>query len=328
MEEIASFEFDACLALVRDPAMEQELRAHVRYPVNISNRRLDLGLPQVVSDDIAVGRMAADFFIERGYRKFCYVWSAGSMGFSRLRYRGFSERLREHGLAVDERFSVRKVRHHLKKIPPESAVFVSDDQTAVPFCQLCDRTGLRLPEDVSVLSVDNDELFCHAHASNLSSIELDGERIGWEACGMIDRWRKGGRPPDQPILIPPVEVVERRSTDRYAVENKRLRTALGIINRQAHRGIRPEAVAEQVGVNRRTLENEFAETFGHSIHDHIRKVQVNTARKLLRSRDASLEEVASACGFASLQTFRRNFKERVGMGALEFREKHELRIRP
>jgi len=324
LEETASFEFDACLALATSPEMEQHLRAKVRYPINISNQRLDLDLPQVVSDDIAVGRMAAEFFLTRGYRQFCYICTEGSMGFSRLRYRGFAQRLKEDGVTVRDPFSLKEAAARLKELPAETAVFVSDDQTAVPVCHLCERLDIRLPQDLSILSVDNDELFCHAHAYNLSSIELDGERIGWEACALIDRWKRQGRAPVKPVKIKPVEVVERRSTDRYAVENKRLRTALSILNREACRGIRPEALAERIGVNRRTLENDFMDTFGHSVHDHIRIIQVNTARKLLRSRDSSLEEVATACGFKSLQTFRRNFQDQMGISALDFRAESQL----
>lgn len=324
LEETKSFAFDACLALLTSPEMEGHLREKVRFPVNISNQRLDLGLPQVVSDDIAVGRMAADFFMTRGYQQFCYIWSGRSLGFSRLRYRGFVQRLKEDHFQILDHVRLKHAASRLKTLPAETAVFVSDDQTAVQVCQLCERLDIRLPQDLSVLSVDNDELFCHAHAYNLSSIELDGERIGWEACAFIDRWKRRGRVPANPVKIPPVEVVERRSTDRYAVENKRLRVALSIVNKEACRGIRPEALAERVGVVRRTLEKDFMDTFGHSVHDHIRIVQVNTARKLLRSVDSSLEEVATACGFASLQTFRRNFREQMGISALEFREKSQL----
>src|SRR5690606_1416331 len=135
--------------------------------------------------------------------------------------------------------------------------------------------------DLAVLGVDNDDLVQSVAAPPLSTINTARERIGFEAAQLLERLMQGQAVTERVVLVPPRDVIVRRSTDATAVPDERVREALRFISTAATRRIGVTDVADHVAISRRQLERRFSEVVGRSVHEEIRRCQIDRAKQLL-----------------------------------------------
>lgn len=302
--------------------------------VNLHGGVAHAGLPQVGVDDEAIGRMAAQHLLDCGRERFGYVGFPGS-GMPASRWRGFSSTLAAKGIEAATLFPyaeddadilqsewddpVRHIERWMAKLPGPVGIFACSDLVATFVSEACRHLGLRVPEDVAILGVDDDEDLCEGCHPPLSSIRLPYEATGRRAAQLLDDLFHGAAAPAEPILLPPSQVVARQSTDLAAVDNAALAKALAFIQDAAGRGLRVNDVARHAGMSRRSLERRFQERFGRSPHQEIRRVQLETAKRLLRESDAKLEAVAAGCGLSSSIRLGLEFRQKLGFTPGEYR---------
>src|SRR5690606_40662129 len=125
----------------------------------------------------------------------------------------------------------------------------------------------------------------------LSSVDYNARRIGYEAAGMLDRLLNG-RKVATDIIVDPLGVRSRQSTDLLAIEDTEVARAVRFIRENACQGIRVEDVLDQVALSRRSLEKRFRQAVGRPIHMEIRRVQLERVKELLASSDYKLERIA------------------------------------
>jgi LacI family transcriptional regulator len=314
------------IALLFIPEVADAL-ARMRVPVvNTTSTLDDRRFPLVEADHLLVGRMAAEYFVARRYRNFGYFGSSWTH-VSRMREAGFRERL----CGVEHSFSScyaeylprpphdaswlrvdTQVAHWLRKLPKPVAVLCSNDVPARDLAESCRRLQFRVPDDVAILGVDNDELECRLTTPPLSTIELPAERIGFEAAKLLDRMMCGRRPPKSPTYLPPVRVITRQSTDALAVANPTVIAALAYIRKHYASPIGVEDVARAIAVGRRDLERKFRGVLGRSVLDEIRQMRLERAKELLAETDHSMPEVATRAGFADSRRFAVVFRQAMG----------------
>jgi LacI family transcriptional regulator len=314
--------------------------ARMRVPVvNTTSTLDDKRFPLVEADHSRVGRMAADYFVERRYRHFGYFGSSWTH-VSRMREAGFKEGLRkiEHSfspcyadylprppqdaswLTVDT-----QVAHWLRRLAKPVAILCSNDVPARDLADACRRLQFRVPEDVAILGVDNDELECRLTTPPLSTIELPAERIGFEAAKLLDRLMSGRRPPKAPLYLPPVRVVTRQSTDALAVANPTVTAALAYIRERYAGPVGVDDVARAIAVGRRDLERKFRRVLGRSVHDQIRHLRIERAKELLVETDHSMPEVAARAGFMDARRFAVVFRHLTGNTPTGYRRRSRAR---
>ena len=192
-----------------------------------------LRVPLVDADHQAVGRMAAEHFLERGYRHFGFFGSPWAH-YSKLREASFRRRLAEAGHTVSAcyveyllraaaliewKHAAGRVRRWLEGLPKPVAILTANDIPARELADTCRRFGLRVPDDVALLGVDNDDLECGLTSPPLSSVAIPARRIGYEAAKLLDGLMAGQPPPREPIFLPPIAVVTRQSTDTLAIHD-------------------------------------------------------------------------------------------------------------
>lgn len=314
--------------------------ARLRLPtVDLAYTVPGLGLPVVDADHTAVGRMAAEYFLDRGFVKFGFFGS-GRAPYSRDREAAFRQRLAESGFdvsvchaeylprlprgsnwtKVDE-----AVRRWLKELAKPAAVLACNDVPAHDLAAMCRRLNLRVPDDVAILGVDNDELECQLAMPPLSSIAIPGQRIGYEAAGLLDRMLRGKRLTAQTILLPPTRVITRQSTDTLATGDPIVRAALHCIRERAVEGVTVDGVVRQVGAGRRELERHFRQVLGRSVLTEIRRVRVERAKELLAATDLAMPAIARRCGFSSPQRLAIVFRHLTGVAPTAFRRQSQIR---
>jgi LacI family transcriptional regulator len=193
--------------------------------------------------------------------------------------------------------------------PKPLAVLACNDSRARECAQICEDLSIHVPSEIAILGVDNDDLFCRLSHPPLSSVMVPWEKIGYRAAELLDRRIEGKSVPRGLSKIPPSGVVERQSTDVIAVADADLRAALHFIRTNSTRPITVEDVAEAVPLSRRDLEQRFRKLLKRSPLEEIRSAHLSRAKMLLATTDMTVDEVALASGFVSVNWFDKVFKQ-------------------
>lgn len=293
-----------------DPAHRTALASlGIPYFVNVSNRSGDRWSACVISDDFAVGRMAAEYFLARGHRNFGYLREPWSH-FALEREEGFLKRLRKAGVPKPQTW----ILHEFDPAAIDAdllpmALFAMSDDSAVRAIGKLQSAGYRVPEDVAVLGVDDDDLADVVSPVGLSSIRLAAGRIGFAACELLEQMINRGERDTGVYRFAPVEVIERRSTGGHPVAEPRLRRAHAFIEDNLTHLKRVEEVAAGVGLSRRSLDRLFIEHVEVSPADWIAQRRTERAETLLRETDYTVEHVAELVGFEDRRRLYRAFKK-------------------
>ncbi len=306
--------------------------------VRVGSGQPDISFPDVQTNNRAVGKMACDYLAERGYQRMATVTFV-DRAYSAERTRAFIDSVQEQNLQVNElemsdrQWDYTRVPQRsgllvpwLKELEPPLGMFASNDEVGRHLADACRMADLRVPEDVGLLSVDNDEVLCELANPPLSSIELGAERIGYAAARLMARLlRSKKEDAPAPVLVDPVAVVTRRSSDPYGVAAGLVNEALRYIWEHASEGISVDDLVQTLDVSRRWLEVRFRRAIQCSPAARIRQVQVEKAKKLLAETDLLIPDVAEAAGFGDAKLLIAVFRRLVGMQPTAYRRRYSLR---
>jgi LacI family transcriptional regulator len=319
-------------------ALEETVEAVRRVPNSVALcSRLCLDdrfrhLPEVASDDEEVGLVAARHFLSKGFKHFAFVSAPASAWWAQQRFKGFAEELRKEGyepaiweshdskLAGDIDYIISAPRDWLAALPKPLALFACNDARARECTHICETLSLRVPEDVAILGVDNDDLFCRLNRPPLSSVMIPWERMGFYAAELISQQLEGKLVAPGMHKLPPSGVMERQSTDIVAINDERVRAALQFIRTHASQLISVDDVAEAASLSRRDLEQRFRKLLDRSPLDEIRAAHLTRAKMLLATTNMTVDEVAFASGFASVHWFDKVFKQFLNCTPSTFRK--------
>mgnify|MGYP003814255109 CR=1 FL=1 len=211
----------------------------------------------------------------------------------------------------------------LRQLPKPIAVLVSNDVLACHLSNVAAEAGLRIPEEIALLGVDDDQAICSLCTPPLSSIAFNFKTAGYEAARLMDDIISGKeRMRGQWIRIQPAGVRERGSTDMYALEDEELIKALRYIRSHASQPLQVDDIAEQLCLSKRTLQMKFQRALGRSIHDEIIRAHFELARTLLVETNLPIETIAIRSGFHYTSNMRRAFLEITGMLPHKYRQVH------
>lgn len=324
LEKLGQWEGDGiiCTAVdqrFRDTALDRKIPV-----VNVAGLIQDPKLLSVISNDHEAGRMGAEFFIERGFHHAGFIRSRDSANYSRDRLQGFAERFAEegievHSISLPQKTADEDLLEWIKSLPRPLALMGAIDRLAAMTLEACWKLELKVPEEVAVLGIGNHSQMCELCSPTLSSIHIDMERRGYEAAKLLDKIMSGKARPTKPVLIDPVHVVERRSTDIFAFEDQDLVAALRFIRDGAESSIKVADVVAATGLSRRSLEGRFVNHLGRTIHEEIWRAHFHIAKRLLTSSDLGLQEVAKRSGFRTASSLINLFGKHLGMTPKEYR---------
>lgn len=197
----------------------------------------------------------------------------------------------------------------------------------------CRQRGWRVPEDVALVAGYNEESQCVKPEPSITSMEFPDEMVGYEAARLLDQcmqqrqrikslqeWKQHTRSASRRILLPPVGIVARQSTDFHAVEDKLVRKALGFIDTHLDEPIHIEDIAEHVGVSRATLMNRFRDKLGRTIGKEMQRLRVERIKRELVTSDKPIYSIALDAGFSSVRTLNDLFRKVAGCTPREYRK--------
>jgi LacI family transcriptional regulator len=296
-------------------------------------------VPNIVSDDQAIGRMAAEHLLRRGFRYFAYCGFGDGYFWSRERGSGFRLCVAEAGYEThlyeaEQRRSASMqswekeqsgLVEWLESLPKPVGLMACNDDRSQYVLEACKIAGLHVPEQVAIVGMGNDDLVCDLAAPRLSSVAVSAEKAGYEAAALLDRLMVGEDVSGTNVIGLPSHVVTRQSTDVFAVSDPYVAEALRFIYGWAGKGaLQVDDVVAASSMSRRSLYDRFAKTLGRSIHEEIKRVRVDHMARLLVSTDLSVAHLASRLGGPDVKNLARYFKQEMGVTPLQYRKRHLL----
>ena len=305
--------------------------------VNTTSTELTHEFPTVHVDNHAIGRMAAEHLLECELDSFCFVGPT-RLCHARERMEGFASELKRVDgkceLIDFEPIETPEDDISQETVPPDALVdalgalklpvgiMASTDRVGFAVLEACRQMGLESPEDVALIGVDNDEIYCNLAYTPMTSIAANAHVVGFHAAVMLDRLMSGKKLTEQRALILPQRVITRDSTDMTRAQYPEVARALRFIRNHPSKFIDVSDVLEVVPVSRRWLEMKFKEEVGHGIYQEILRVHVECAKKLLDTTDWTLTQIAKESGFNTAERLDFAFQRYLGMSASEYRNGH------
>lgn len=287
-------------------------------------------LSELVTDSHQAGRMGAEHLLKKGFRHYAFVGLHGRVWSDRRKH-GFAQRLAEAGFVVQiyepsrrkcERewgFEQGILVQWLRSLPKPLGLMACNDDRGRQVLEACRAAQLAVPEQVAVLGVDNDSLLCDLSSPPLSSVAMNAERGGFEAAALLDRMmsRKGIAP--RRILVEPLYVVRRHSTDVVAVDDPEVAACMRYIHDRIGQRLLVDHLAEVVGLSRRTLELRFRKALGRSLQSEIQRARLERAQRLLIETDWALPKIAESAGYYDASHLHQAFKSHIGTTPARYR---------
>lgn len=328
---LKNWQGDGILTRTGSQAMADAIRrAHVPT-VELRSTRLEHDFPFVGVDNHSLGRLVAEHLLERGFRHFG-VYELGTETYFEERRDDFVQTLQSRGIVCDA-YRPRGRRERpadweraqadlaawATGLPKPVGVMACTDQLGFWLLDACRRAELNVPEDVAVVGVENDSSLCDTATPPLSSVDVNGECVGYEAARLLDQMMNGAPKPTEPILIEPRGVVTRQSSDVVAVDQPLLAQSLRFIRAHACDGINVSDLLRAVPVSRSWLEREMRRTLGRSPNQEILRVRLQRVQQLLIETDLTLLQIADRAGFAHQQYLSAAFQREFGASPGAFR---------
>jgi LacI family transcriptional regulator len=290
-------------------------------------------IPNITGAYKETGRLGAEYFLKKGFRNFAF-YGFGNIVWSRERAEGFEERIQEAGFDVhyyehkDSRaidlwyYKPSALSVWLKSLPKPIALMTCDDNQGHHITEAAKHAGIRIPDEVAVLGVDNDEMVCDLSDPPLSSIELDSEKSGYEAARLMEQMieEKTCYAPD--IVVKATQVVTRHSTDIFASKDKYIVSALKYIHGNLDKNLKVDQVLKEVPLSRRSLEKRFILTTGYPVYEYIYNQRIEKFTQKLLETDMTIFEIALDLGLSDSKNIARQFKQIKGVTPMEYRKKH------
>jgi len=291
--------------------------------------------PTVFPDQRLIGQRVAEHFVTRGFRHFGYCGVAGNKLWERWRHESFYNVINANGgdcaeykptyMADAEKNWEREqaaMIAWLKKLPKPAGIMTAHDTQGVQLLDACRRAGIRVPDEVAVVSVDNDPVACGLASPPLSSLDQNARTLGFEAAELLARLMRGKKVEVKNYFFEPGEVVTRQSSDVLAVKDPNVSKAIRFIQENAYRDIDGAAVARAGGQSRRALEKKFRAVAGRTPMEEVQTIRLRRIKELLVDTDLVLSDLAEQCGFKYHEYMSRFFKKHTGMTPGAYRRRY------
>ena len=326
---------DGVLARVSSPAISNLL---LRLKLPVVNLRLTAHagpFPYVGLDHAKVSELAAEQLLSLGLRNFGFCGQAVGLNPGLDQRADAFKKIIEAAGRECAVFPARRPARNRQQVweeeqkrlvawvltlPRPVGIMTSNDERGLQLLDACRRCGAKVPDEVAVIGVDNDELLCDLSIPPLTSVDVNSEQIGYEAASLLEKMMAGEKNPPGTIYLNPRGVVARRSTDVIASEDPEVNRAVAFIRERGNRPMSVVDVLAHLRMSRASLQERMKRVLGHTIHEEIERVRLARVKELLVSSDMTIKQVTHATGFSSVQYMTRVFRAAVGETPARFRK--------
>ena len=305
------------------------LLGRLDIPIVLQNNRTRSDVySNLTGDYVGTGRLAAQYFKQKLFTNFAFFGVRGII-WSEERCKGFRDVIAtdrnsfsSFNVEPGKPFDRGRILSWLKGLPKPVALFCCDDAYALYITETCNVAGLCIPEDISLLGVDNDELLCGISNPPISSVELDVERGGYRMCALLHKQILDGTRQPFNVVINPVNVIQRQSSYIYNIQDPNVAKIVDYIDLNYSSELDMKQLLEIVPLSRRSIETKFRSEMGTTIYQYILRSRVEHFAHLLLSSDRPVFEIADEVGLGSSGNFSRIFRKIKGCSPQEYRQKN------
>jgi len=330
VERIHEWKIDAVIA--QWEYEEVDFLEQLKIPVFLqSYKNIDSRFSKIAGDYQKVGLMAARFFKERGYNNFAF-YGHRDFFWSKARAEGYRQEVEklkgnyfyfESLVLNDMHWSKDHIALNdwLLSLPKPVALLACDDNFALHVSEMCKVNNIGIPDELSLLGVDNDELICNLSHPTISSFITDDEKGGYLTGKMLHHSIKNKDIAPFNIIIEPIRIELRQSTEKFNISDTYITQILTYIKKNITKEISIEALTEVVPLSRRNLEKKFREATGSSVYQYILDKKIEYISNELLTTEKSLLDIAIEIGFNDVRNVYRLFKHKTGYTPMNFRSK-------
>jgi LacI family transcriptional regulator len=335
MESIEHWQPDGIITSIHLPAIKEVARVKNVPIVGFGSysEKLDghLKFPIVTSDQFAIGRMAALHFMDTGIKHFAFCGGDKQMPWCAQRREGFTEALAERGhtctvyhpphskggITMPE--AINSLGKWLKALPKPTGVFVFFDGWARWVLDASVVQEINVPQEISVLGVDNDRWLCELSQPMLSSVDANVRNAGYKTAELMDKLL--AKSDDVPALtyVKPSRVVVRDSSGYMNLDDKEVAFALRYIKEHACDPITTADVLKVTGMSNSTAYRKFMKALGRSIHSEIQRHQIDRVKELLTTTNLNVNAIAQSAGYENVRYLTQVFRDITGQTPTEYR---------
>ncbi len=326
LDQVKALKLDGAILFNRSRRFQKAVKNKGVVCVETGLRHPDLADASVSVDYAELVRMVTEHLRAAGFEHLGFCGVARS-SLSKKQVSLFMERTSGAGHVFEDlwwegEMEIKPLLGWLEGLPKPVGIMANDDKMGERILTVCRWAGIRVPDEVGVIGIGNDELICEMTQPRLSSIVLPAQKVGWMAAEMLERLLSGKKRGPRNVALAPLEVIGRASTDWLPPARPAVLRAVEFMRMKSHQPIGIDQVADAVGVPRRTLVRIFAEDLEQTVHDYLVDLRMKNAKRLLRQTDLPLVEVAQKNGYLSLSSFVRMFELHTGEVPREYRRQY------
>lgn len=303
--------------------------------VDFSFRRPELPFARVLCDHNATAQLAADYFLVRGLTNFMYYSAAKNWSFDELGT-SFAEILKQAGRHCEwirwhesSSFTTGRLQwldkrrwlaSQLKKAAKPLAVFTATDDHALEVLETCEANGISVPEEVSLIGMDNSILAVDAMHTPISSVDRNLGALGYRGAELLDQLMQGKPAPSEPIRIPPAGLIARKSSDLLAINHPGVARSLRYLWENCSRPIGVDDVAKAAAMSRSGLHHAYLAHIGRGPGHELQRARIEKAKRLLVESELKLEDIAERVGYQSGNSFWVAFRNMTGVSPRQYKK--------
>ena len=335
LASLKKWKADGVIARVENQAIAQVIRALKLPTVDIRGAIRIPGVPGVYTDHHKVVAMAGEHLISNGLKHLAFCGFPG-VDFSEIRQRIFAGFSFPHGekhvfSPSQDQYSpqqtyeqrgaadAKALQGWIKSLPKPVGIIACNDTRGWQLLEACANIGARVPYEVAVVGVDDDDVLCELAHPTLTSVSPNVETIGFDAAAMLERMLSGKKPPADPILVAPIALELRGSSDMMALNNPILIEAVRLIRSKAAEGLNVDDLIKELYVSRSTLERQFHDQLNVTPYAYILRCRIDRVKQLLLDTRYNLAEISRMSGFRSVAHMVAVFRARIGQTPAQYR---------
>lgn len=310
---------------------KSSLLEELNIPVVLQNNRTRSSIYSNLTGDYeGTGIMAAEYFRKKFFINYAY-FGVRDIIWSEERYVGFKSEVlkdkanffeyKEDPNAEEDR---EKLTEWLKTLPKGTALFCCDDAHALFVTETCRMAGISIPDDIAVLGVDDDDLLCEISDPPISSIQLEVEEGGYQACRLLHQRLLSNSANPFNISIRPTGIRERQSTSSFNISDPHVLNIIRYIGDNYKNEISIPDILGIAPLSRRSVEVRFKKATGQTIYQYLLSMRIEHLAYLLTTTDRSPSELAYEVGFRDLSNIFRTFKRYKGCTVSEYRRRFNV----
>ena len=285
-------------------------------------------LPMLYGDYYGLGCIGGEFFKNKHFLSYAYIGIKG-LYWSDERLRGFKDTVSGNDFSFSQFITSnfdkerKKISAWLKQLPKPLALLACNDITARKVCEICQDIRINIPDDISILGIDDSEFLCNFSCPTISSIKLNFEKQGYELAQVIHKIVTEKKMLPYRIYIEPMGIEERASTLKHVVNDNYVKKVVRFIDQHFTEDITVMDIIKDIGLSQRSIEMKFKkEMTPHTILSYLSSVRVENMCWLMSTTQLSVYEAALNSGFANPINVSKVFKAYKGCSPAEWRKRN------